>query len=78
MTKRGKDEQKIRTVISLIAADSTLPLACRAHPLSGNFSGFRDCHIEPDWLLIYRNEPGDDSQGILYLEATGTHADLLK
>lgn len=76
MQKRGKDDGKIHSIVSMLANDATLPASCRDHALTGNFSGFRDCHIEPDWLLIYAKANSEDGQGILYLEATGTHADL--
>ena len=56
---------------SPFACDKPLPTACRDHGLTGNLSGFRDCHIEPDWILIYRID-GDE----LLLARTGTHADL--
>lgn len=48
-----------------------LPVGCHDHPLKGEWNGYRDAHIEPDWLLIYRVE-GDE----LRLTRTGTHADL--
>jgi mRNA interferase YafQ len=76
MLKRGKQENSIRDVITNLANDVPLPPANRDHPLSGNYSGYRDCHIEPDWLLIYKKSKSDDGNGILFLEATGTHADL--
>jgi mRNA interferase YafQ len=69
--KRGKDMQKLREVIDLLLAETPLPTRYRDHPLKGNWIGWRDLHIEPDWLLIYRiaNER-------LELAASGTHADL--
>ena len=69
--KRGKDMQKLREVIDLMLAETPLPTRYRDHPLKGNWIGWRDLHIEPDWLLIYRiaNER-------LELAASGTHADL--
>ncbi len=76
MLKRGKDEAKIRAVVTLLAGDQPLPAACRDHALTGNLSGFRDCHIEPDWLLLYAKKKDDAGQDILSLEATGTHSDL--
>lgn len=74
--RRGKDIKKLEAVIKLLAHDEPMPSSYKDHPLSGNFSGFRDCHIEPDWLLIYAKEPSEDKLGTLYLEATGTHSDL--
>ena len=78
MEKRGKEMDKLHTAIKLLAQDLHLPVYYRDHPLSGNFVGFRDIHIEPDWLLIYskHNATQDSPEGILYLELTGTHSDL--
>ena len=73
--KRGYDMQKITDVIKKLAAGEALPDANRDHALSGNFKGCRECHIEPDWLLIYEVE---DDNLILYLTRTGTHSDLFK
>ena len=69
--KRGKAMEKLRDVILLLIEGSPLPLRCKDHPLSGEWKHYRDCHIEPDWLLIYKID-GDD----LYLVRTGTHSDL--
>ena len=71
MQKRGKDLEKIRAVIDLLLAEEPLPPKNRDHQLGGNWSGRRDCHIEPDWILIYK-PMGDE----LLLERTGTHSDL--
>lgn len=76
MGKRSKDLSEIDKIIVMLANDISLLPANRDHPLSGNFSGFRECHIQPDWLLIYKKSESEDGKGILYLEATGTHADL--
>ncbi|MBD8052018.1 type II toxin-antitoxin system RelE/ParE family toxin [Limnohabitans radicicola] len=76
MIRRGKDEAEIKTVIVLLASDEPLPPKYRDHALTGNFTGFRDCHIQPDWLLIYHKQDSEDGRGILRLEATGTHSDL--
>lgn len=73
MIRRGKDPEKIKRVIIALVNEVPLDSSLRDHPLTGNFSGFRDCHIEPDWLLIYRIE-----SGVLYLEKTGTHSDIFK
>jgi mRNA interferase YafQ len=69
--KRGKDMSKLRELISLLAAEARLPDRYRDHPLRGEWKGYRDAHIEPDWLLIYRIV-GDE----LHLVRTGSHADL--
>lgn len=76
MMKRGKSEAEIKTVIVLLANDECLPPKYRDHALTGNFINFRDCHIQPDWLLIYQKQDSEDGQGVLRLEATGTHSDL--
>jgi mRNA interferase YafQ len=62
---------KLRDAILLLVADAPLPERYRDHPLRGNWKGYRDAHIEPDWLLIYRIV-GDE----LHLVRTGSHADL--
>jgi mRNA interferase YafQ len=72
--KRGKDMAKLREVIQVLIDTRPLPPRCKDHPLGGDWKHlkhFRDCHIEPDWLLIYKID-GDD----LYLVRTGTHSDL--
>jgi len=69
--RRGKDLSKLRELILLLAEGQPLPPRYKDHPLAGDWKHFRDCHIEPDWLLIYKVE-GDD----LYLVRTGTHSDL--
>ncbi len=71
VAKRGKDINKINHVINLLEHELTLDLRYRDHKLSGRYFGCRDCHIEPDWLLIYRIT--SDS---LILERTGSHSDL--
>ncbi|HVC58979.1 MAG TPA: type II toxin-antitoxin system YafQ family toxin [Acetobacteraceae bacterium] len=69
--KRGKDMDKLKAVLSLLMEQTALPASYNDHPLKGDWKGFRDLHIEPDWLLLYRIE--DDE---LQLARTGTHADL--
>ena len=71
--KRGLPRQELETVVSTLAAGDTLPEAQRDHALSGDFTGYRECHIRPDWLLVYRIDHG---ALILVLSRTGTHADL--
>lgn len=71
--KRGKDLGKLRELLALLLAESELPAAYKDHPLKGDWKGFRDAHIEPDWLLIYRVVGTE-----LQLARTGTHADLFK
>lgn len=69
--KHGKNTAKLREVILLLMEGRPLPSRLRDHPLGGQCKDCRDCHIEPDWLLIYRID-GDD----LCLVRTGTHSDL--
>jgi mRNA interferase YafQ len=73
LKKRGKNLGKLGDVIRSLAADEPLEEKYRDHALIGRWSGSRDCHIEPDWILIYRNEPES-----LYLERSGSHSDLFK
>jgi mRNA interferase YafQ len=73
MVRRGKDPSKLVAALDTLAREQPLPPRCRDHKLSGRLGAYRECHIEPDWLLIYkivRNEL------ILVASATGTHADL--
>ena len=69
--KRGKDMAKLRTLIGMLIDRVSLPETYQDHPLRGNWSGYRDAHIEPDWLLLYRVMSDE-----LQLARTGSHADL--
>lgn len=69
--KRGKNMEKLRELILLLVDEKPLPACYKDHPLGGEWSHHRDCHIEADWLLIYKID-GDD----LSLVRTGTHSDL--
>ena len=71
--KRGYDSTLLKDVLNLLVNGKILPIKYKDHNLSGNFKGCRECHITPDWLLIY--EISDDEL-ILYLTRTGTHSDL--
>mgnify|MGYP004483116525 CR=1 FL=1 len=71
--KRGYDISLIEGVIRLLADGEKLPEKNRDHALSGEFIGCRECHITPDWLLIYKIS---DDTVYLYLTRTGTHSDL--
>ena len=71
--KRGKDLSKLKAVIEILVAEKELPKKYKDHKLIGNYAGTRECHIEPDWLLIYIAE---DNQ--LKLIDTGSHSDLFK
>lgn len=70
-TKRGYDLLKLQTVINTLRIPSPLPDGNTDHQLAGDYKNYRECHISPDWLLIYCYD-GD----ILVLYRTGTHADL--
>ncbi len=52
--KRGLDEEKLKEIIKLLAAQKPLPVENKDHELIGNFKGFRECHVQNDWLLIYK------------------------
>ena len=71
--KRGYDLSLLTVILKKLADGETLPEKNRDHSLSGDYSGCRECHITPDWLLIY--EVADDEL-ILYLTRTGTPSDL--
>lgn len=73
MAKRGKDLNKLKNVVSHLVKVQPLDASCRDHALTGNWKPSRDCHIEPDWILIYTI---DDEN--VRLERTGTHSDLFK
>lgn len=69
--KRGKNIDKLKAAIIKLSAGEMLPASYRDHFLTGNYKGFRECHIEPDWLLIYRM-----TEAALILVRTGSHSDL--
>lgn len=71
LRKRGKEIEKLYAIVSLLVSGKPLPVRCHPHRLSGNWSPAWDCHIEPDWLLIYEIRGAE-----LLLIGTGTHADL--
>lgn len=71
--KRGWKLEKLAQIIDLLAADQPLPPYCRPHKLVGEYIGQWECHIEPDWLLIYDVDDED-----LFLVRTGSHADLFR
>lgn len=74
MRRRGKDLRKLTEVLDILARGEQLPARNKDHQLTGNLRDFRECHIEPDWLLIYQVH---DDILVLTATATGTHADLL-
>ena len=69
--KRHYNMDLLQAVIDVLRVPDTLPQKNRDHNLTGNYTGCRECHIQPDWLLIYRQTDTE-----LYLVATGTHSDL--
>ena len=71
--KRGRDVSLLTEVIKKLADGETLDAKYRDHKLSGDHGDLRECHIQPDWLLIYEK---DGKTLILYLTRTGTHSDL--
>ena len=75
MKRRGKDLEKLKKVVRLLVEEQILPDRYRDHNLVGDWSGYRDCHIESDWLLLYNI---DRDEEILTLARTGTNSDLFK
>ena len=71
--KRGYQLSLLTDTIKMLAAGETLPKRYKDHPLKGDYIGCRECHITPDWLLIYEINQGEL---ILYLTRTGTHSYL--
>lgn len=71
--KRGLELELLKNVIRLLLEEQTLDEKYRDHALTGNYRGFRECHIQPDWLLIYAI---DHSELILTASRTGSHSDL--
>ncbi|HKM22239.1 MAG TPA: type II toxin-antitoxin system YafQ family toxin [Lachnospiraceae bacterium] len=70
---RGYQIALLSTIISKLSNGEMLDEKNKDHDLHGNWEGYRECHIQPDWLLIYKI---DDNDLILYLTRTGTHSDL--
>lgn len=71
--KRGFNIDLLTEVVDKLANGEELPPKNRDHYLSGEYAGYRECHIQPDWLLVYRIE---ESGVLLFLFRTGTHSDL--
>ena len=74
MIRRSADTNLLDSVVTDLANGKKLDEKHRDHSLTGNYSGFRECHIKPDWLLIYRI---DSDKLFLLVFSTGTHSDLL-
>ena len=73
--KRGKDLAKLTAILDLLIEGDPLPPEYKDHPLRGDFVGSRDCHIEPDWILIYTLT---DNGAHVRFERSGTHSDLFR
>ncbi len=73
--RRGLNLQELNDIVDMLQADTPLPTRCHDHTLTGNYKGYRECHINPDWLLIYMKK---ESVRIVSLYRTGTHSDLFK
>lgn len=73
MLKRGCNPQNLQDVLTLLVNQQPLPEKYRDHNLSGNYAGYRECHIEPDWFLIYKIF---NDKLVLVLTRTGSHSDL--
>ena len=71
--KRGLKIERLKEVVNILAEQKKLEDKYRDHGLSGEYKGFRECHIEPDWLLVYRV---DEDALELFLFRTGSHSDL--
>lgn len=73
MQRRGKGVEKLKAVLQKLIDEEPLAERQQDHPLTGNYKGRRECHIEPDWLLIYKLVNDE-----IIFERTGTHADLFE
>ena len=71
--KQGRNLDKLEAVVNLLQSQKPLPTRCRPHLLRGNWTGHWDCHVEPDWLLLYRVTATS-----LILVRTGSHAELFE
>lgn len=71
--RQQKDMQKLGDVVDLLQAEEPLPEHNHDHALTGNYVGHRECHISPDWLLVYKVE-----DGVLILVRTGSHSELFR
>jgi len=71
--KRNYNAEELETVVNILREEKTLPVKYKDHALHGDYEGFRECHILPDWLLIYQIKK---DKLILLLVRTGSHSDL--
>lgn len=73
--KRGLDMLLLKEVILILSEEGKLPPTYHAHTLQGKYKDLWECHIQPDWLLVWEQ---NDKEFILYFLSTGTHSDLFK
>ena len=73
VSKRGRDISKLTAALNLLASGEQMPENYKDHPLKGEMRGYRECHIEPDWLLVYQIV---QDKLVLLASGTGTHTDL--
>ncbi len=73
--RRGLDTKDLSNITDLLQEGKALPENCRDHKLIGQYKGYRECHINPNWLLIYKKE---EAIKVVSLTRTGTHSDLFK
>lgn len=73
--RRGLNMKDLSDVTDMLQEGKTLPKRCRDHLLTGDYKGFRECHVNPDWLLIYKKK---EAIKVVSLYRTGTHSDLFK
>ena len=73
IAKRGLDLSLLEDIVNKLASRQPLEPKNKDHALTGEYSGFRECHIQPDWLLVYRIE---EDELFLFLSRTGSHSDL--
>ena len=73
--KRGLDMLLLKEVIRILSEEGKLPPPYHAHTLQGKYKDLWECHIQPDWLLVWEQ---NDKEFILYFLSTGTHSDLFK
>jgi len=78
MMKQGKDISRLDCVINELSIPNPLSVKYRDHYLKGDYANYKECHIEPDWLLIYGYETLDDDEQQLLLVRTGSHSDLIE
>jgi len=71
--KRGLDMELLKNAVRLLERDGKLPSSYRPHKLTGNYIGCWECHLKPDWLLIWEQ---NDTELILLFTGTGSHSDL--